>query len=63
MADDPTQQVLAQNALIADALYDLVQLAAAGEIAGAFGPVSHAAVLQDAKTKVNVLNPDKYRFP
>jgi len=64
MAVDPTiQQVLAQNALIADALYDLTKLAVAGEIAGAFGPASHADVLQDAKTKVNALNPGKFVFP
>ncbi len=64
VATDPQiAQVLAQNDLIADALYDLTQLMAIAEIAGALGPGSHAALLQDAKTKVNALNPGKYVFP
>ncbi len=55
MADPKVDQVLAQNALIADALYDLVKaLAAQAEI--------DPALLQDAKTKVNALNPGKFTF-
>ncbi len=64
VATDPkVQQVLDQNSLIADALYDLTKLMAIAEINGTLGPGSHAALLQDAKTKVNALNPAKFTFP
>ncbi len=57
MATDPAiQQVLDQNALIADALYDVVKIIDAQ-------PVTAGALLQDAKTKVNALNPAKFVFP
>ncbi len=57
MADDPVAQVLTQNALIADALYDLVQF-----IDGMTLDAREAAILQDAKTKVNALNPYLFTF-
>jgi len=52
------EQILQQNSLIADALYDLVRSMDSNQPVGTL-----EALFQDAKTKVNALNPDKYRFP
>lgn len=57
--DPAVQQVLDQNALIAQALYDLTKVisqypSSAGE--------PFADLVQDAKTKVNALNPAKFTF-
>ena len=62
VAIDPSiQQVLDQNALIADALYDLTKvLDAIVATDPADGPAR--SPIQDAKTKVNALNPAKFTF-
>ena len=64
VAVDPAiQQVLDQNGLIADALYDLTK--ATDIIASSASPAAAGmgTLIQDAKTKVNALNPAKFTFP
>ncbi len=58
MTDPTIQQLLDQNALIADALYDTTK--ALDAIVSGGGPARDA--IQDAKTKVNALNPAKFTF-
>lgn len=54
------QQLEAQFAYTAQAVYDLTKLAAAAEPVGA--PPSYGDLLQDAKTNVNALQPAKFTF-
>jgi hypothetical protein len=58
VAVDPTiQQVLAQNALIAQALYDMVRTLNGGQT-----QAERDACVQDAKTQINALDPARFTF-
>ncbi len=57
MADPAIEQVLAQNALIAAALYDIANILNAGTVTGV-----DPALLQDAKTRINAIDPHRFNF-